>query len=163
MKTAFPLGKGKGNQWAQALQSKGSSDRKKWDPDAMDVDSTTLGEDERWKLLKEGRCFHCKRLGHLPWECPNWRKSPRQWDYEDKAGGSKATQQEAPPKYEWAWEMSARVEEALVDEEPEKKALHIIQSLSKKQWAKLLANLMAIDNKDFWLALPKWPGYEQCA
>ena len=54
MKTAFPSGKGKGNQWAQALWSKGTSNKRKRDPDAMDVDSMTLGEEERKKLSREG-------------------------------------------------------------------------------------------------------------
>ena len=42
-----------------------------------------------------------------------------------------------------------KIEEVSTDEEPEKKALHDIKGLSKKQQAKLLADLMAIDDEDF--------------
>ena len=35
----------------------------------MDVDAMTL--DERTRLMKEGKCFRCKRAGHLAKDCPN--------------------------------------------------------------------------------------------
>ena len=36
--------------------------RKERDPNAMDVDAMTF--DERTRLMKEGRCFKCKKTGH---------------------------------------------------------------------------------------------------
>ena len=35
----------------------------------MDVDALTL--DERNKLMKEGKCFRCRKTGHLAKDCPN--------------------------------------------------------------------------------------------
>ena len=44
------------------------------DPDAMDVDAirTTgkLSDEERTHLMKEGRCFRCRKLGHMSQACP---------------------------------------------------------------------------------------------
>ena len=39
----------------------------------MDVDTATLAAiaaKEKQKLLKEGRCFNCKKLGHVSRNCP---------------------------------------------------------------------------------------------
>jgi Zinc knuckle len=39
----------------------------------MDVDVVQTGRmsnEERQKLIKEGRCFYCKDVGHLSRECP---------------------------------------------------------------------------------------------
>ena len=57
-------------QWKAAWKSQGSRD-----PDAMD---TTLGctrarkidVDERTELMKAGKCFTCKKQGHLSRNCP---------------------------------------------------------------------------------------------
>jgi hypothetical protein len=38
------------------------------DPNAMDVDRLTI--EERDKLLKEGKCFRCRRTGHRANKCP---------------------------------------------------------------------------------------------
>ena len=49
------------------------------DPDAMDVDVVQTGHmsnEERQKLIKEGRCFYCKDVGHLSQECPK-KPKPR--------------------------------------------------------------------------------------
>jgi hypothetical protein len=49
----------------------------KWqkDPNAMDIDAirTTgkLTDKERTKLMKEGRCFCCHKLGHMSRACPD--------------------------------------------------------------------------------------------
>jgi hypothetical protein len=42
--------------------------RKECDPNAIDVDRLTV--EERNKLIKEGRCFKCRNMGHRANECP---------------------------------------------------------------------------------------------
>jgi Zinc knuckle len=34
-----------------------------------------LSDEERQRLLKEGRCFNCKKLGHMMRTCPNKQQS----------------------------------------------------------------------------------------
>jgi hypothetical protein len=53
-----------------------ANQRAKRDPDAMDVDvnlakTSQLSKQEREKLAKEGRCFHCKKQGHIARNCPD--------------------------------------------------------------------------------------------
>jgi hypothetical protein len=42
------------------------SERK--DPNAMDVNALTM--EERGMLLRQGKCFCCKRMGHMAKDCP---------------------------------------------------------------------------------------------
>jgi hypothetical protein len=41
----------------------------------MDIDTicTTgkLSDEEHNRLMKEGRCFRCRKLGHMSWMCPD--------------------------------------------------------------------------------------------
>jgi Zinc knuckle len=41
----------------------------KKDPNAMDINRMLIKE--RTHLIKEGKCFRCKLLGHLSRDCPN--------------------------------------------------------------------------------------------
>jgi hypothetical protein len=54
---------------------KPSPPKRQKDPNAMDIDAicTTgkLTDEEHTKLMKEGRCFRCRKLGHMSRACPD--------------------------------------------------------------------------------------------
>jgi hypothetical protein len=54
---------------------KPSLPKRQKDPNAMDIDAvrTTgkLTDEEHTKLMKEGRCFRCRKLGHMSRVCPD--------------------------------------------------------------------------------------------
>jgi hypothetical protein len=57
-----------GSSGGKAPQKKYYFPRRERDPNAMDVDRLTI--EERDKLLKEGKCFKCRKTGHRANECP---------------------------------------------------------------------------------------------
>jgi hypothetical protein len=54
---------------------KPSPPKRQKDPNTMDIDTIcTMGkltDEERTKLMKEGRCFCCRKLGHMSRACPD--------------------------------------------------------------------------------------------
>jgi hypothetical protein len=44
--------------------------KKEHNPDAMDVDFTQMSQEEKEDLMKSGRCFKCRKQGHLSKNCP---------------------------------------------------------------------------------------------
>jgi hypothetical protein len=59
------LGRNKntGNQGNSSQKPQFSFPRKEKDPNAMDINKLTV--EERDKLMKEGKCFRCRKQGHL--------------------------------------------------------------------------------------------------
>ena len=47
--------------------------RKERDPNAMDVDALSI--EDRTKLMKEGKCFRCRKTGHMAVDCPDKGKN----------------------------------------------------------------------------------------
>jgi hypothetical protein len=61
-------------QWQQALRPKPK------DPNAMEIDrirARQITTDERTELLKAGKCFTCRKQGHLSHDCPQRPSCPR--------------------------------------------------------------------------------------
>jgi Retrotransposon gag protein/Zinc knuckle len=85
------------NQWqhrfGQCGQGGGSSSH---NPNAMDVDAIStrnpLSDEEKRRLMAEGRCFFCKQQGHMSRNCP--KKPSRQ---NVVPTGSQPTQNAPPP------------------------------------------------------------------
>jgi hypothetical protein len=61
-------------QWQQALRLKPR------DPNAMEIDhvrARQITTDERAELMKAGKCFTCRKQGHLSRDCPQRLPRPR--------------------------------------------------------------------------------------
>ena len=63
-------------QWKAVCKSRGSRD-----PDAMDTTpgrtrARRIDADERTELMKAGKCFTCKKQGHLSHDCPQRPPQP---------------------------------------------------------------------------------------
>jgi hypothetical protein len=65
----------KGNPSKQKADTNKSNENARWwktnerrDPNAMDVDALTM--EERGMLLRQGKCFRCKKAGHMAKYCP---------------------------------------------------------------------------------------------
>ena len=88
------------NNWrARQHADRGKQD---WDPNRMDVDFAQLSSTKKEQLMKEGKCFHCKRARHLSRNCPQkaeiWEATQDTPKEEQK--GQKDKTKEAPPAYE---------------------------------------------------------------
>jgi hypothetical protein len=61
-------------QWQQALRPKPK------DPNAMEIDcvrARQITTDKRTELMKAGKCFTCRKQGHLSHDCPQCSSRPR--------------------------------------------------------------------------------------
>jgi Zinc knuckle len=65
----------KGNPSKQKADTNKSNGNARWwktnkrrDPNAMDVDALTM--EERGMLLRQRKCFRCKKVGHMAKDCP---------------------------------------------------------------------------------------------
>ena len=82
------LGKSRNNnlstkqaKWCIAAQQFQSSNKQRRDKVVpMEIDSAQVRprnlerEAKNTQLKKKGRCFKCKKQGHLKWDCPKWGK-----------------------------------------------------------------------------------------
>ena len=68
-KTQCMLGRGKANEPKKEMPEKTFTFPKcERNPDAIDIDRLTT--EERTLLMKEGKCFKCRKQGHLSRDCP---------------------------------------------------------------------------------------------
>jgi hypothetical protein len=70
-------------KWRNIL-GKNRGDKGRWvvakREDRMEVDAVeanALTAEERTRLQKEGKCFNCKKTGHLSKDCPEKKNTPR--------------------------------------------------------------------------------------
>ena len=71
---------------------------KRKDPNAMEVDAIKTGRlsnEEKAKLLKEGRCFHCKKMGHLSKNCPDKKDSKGKGTDKPRSSSGQSTKPKA--------------------------------------------------------------------
>jgi hypothetical protein len=93
LRTTLGSRRGSGRE-ATRLARQGGQPTKKRDPNAMDVDvnlvrTSPLSPEERARLLKERKCFNCKKEGHQARNCPSKRK-PSPGERKKKKSSSKA-------------------------------------------------------------------------
>jgi hypothetical protein len=109
------LGKNRGDkgQWVVAKRE-----------DCMEVDAVevnALTAEERTQLQKEGKCFNCRKAGHLSKDCPEKKNAPRNNERRANQG------------------MSARTTKA---EEKEKTMVEEIKAMTTEERDELLDNLV---------------------
>ena len=77
-KTQRVLGQGKPIELKKETPRKAFSFPRQRDPNAMDIDRLTT--EERTLLMKEGKCFKCRKQGHLSRDCPpQGTETPKPW------------------------------------------------------------------------------------
>jgi hypothetical protein len=78
------------NQWQQAFSNRPRDQRR--DPNTMDTSAHArargISTEERDSLMKEGKCFNCRKTGHLSRFCPD--RPPYQGPRPPYAGSSRA-------------------------------------------------------------------------
>jgi Retrotransposon gag protein len=153
------------NQWqhrfGQCRSGGGSSSH---DPNAMDIDAIStwnpLTDEEKRRLMTEGRCFFCKQQGHMSRHCP--KKPNRQ----HATPASPQPMWNTPPPPPRARAVRADDEETVVaTPEPKEGVDEVVNSighLNEGERQELIDKLFA-GGKDFWKAYPVWPGYEPLA
>jgi hypothetical protein len=134
------LGNRKGGGREATRQARyGTPLTKKRDPNAMDVDvnairTSQLSQEERLKLLKERRCFTCKKEGHRARDCPSKGKTSRK---DHDKGKSKS---------------SSRVRTAQIEEVEEEEAEEVTKEDQTEDappsYDKLVRQVRALKNKD---------------
>jgi hypothetical protein len=149
------------NQWqhrfGQRGQGGGSSSH---DPNAMDVDAistwNSLSEEEKKRLMAEGRCFFCKQQGHMSQNCPKKPSRP------NTPPSIPQSSQSAPPPPR-VRTTRADDEEMVVDTPAPKEGVdevvNSIGHLNEGEQQELIDKLFT-GGKDFWKAYPVRPGYE---
>ena len=77
-KTQRVLGRGKPTKTKKEMPKKTFFFPRQQDPNAMDIDRLTT--EERTQLMKEGKCFKCRKQGHLSRDCPpRGAEMPKPW------------------------------------------------------------------------------------
>ena len=77
-KTQQVLGRGKPIETKKETLRKTFSFPRQRDPNAMDIDRLTT--EERTLLMKVGKCFKCRKQGHLSRDCPpRGTETPKPW------------------------------------------------------------------------------------
>ena len=77
-KTQWVLGRGKPIETKKEMPRKTFSFPRQRGPNAMDIDRLTT--EERTQLMKEGKCFKCRKQGHLSRDCPpRGTETPKPW------------------------------------------------------------------------------------
>ena len=147
---------GKG-QWWHAVLKRGCDDKGCWNKfqwcgvkckDCMDINGAAVNAlitEEKHQLIKEGKCFTCKRIGHQSCNCPSKENPPK------VAHGGACMDQGMST-------CAAQVGEK--KEDKQKELTKSIQTMTAEEWNELLDNLVLAG---FWMAWTPQPGFEPLA
>ena len=92
------------DQWKKAFQKQKGDDAMDTTPGQVKACATNthppLNDEERERLQKEGRCFRCKKQGHLSRNCPNKpskaHRNPEEEESEDETIQASSTKTATP-------------------------------------------------------------------